>query len=97
MLQNVLVSQGAHIGGLNPKSFRTYKSWRKLQSNPARSIIDGELVYYYLYLPINEKLEVSRIYYVSKQDIYLIINLRYRRKLVPKWMNLSMTWVIYKN
>lgn len=59
MLQNVLVSQGAHIGGLNPKAFRTYKSWRKLQANPARSVIDGELVWNYLHLAVNEKMEVS--------------------------------------
>ncbi|EFA00240.2 cleavage and polyadenylation specificity factor subunit 1 isoform X2 [Tribolium castaneum] len=60
MLQNVLVSQGAHIAGLNPKAFRTYKSWKKLQTNPARSVIDGELVYNYLQLSIPEKLEVSK-------------------------------------
>jgi cleavage and polyadenylation specificity factor subunit 1 len=59
MLQNVLVSQGAHIAGLNPKAFRTYKSWKKLQTNPARSVIDGELVYNYLHLSIPEKLEVT--------------------------------------
>ncbi|KAJ3661319.1 hypothetical protein Zmor_006604 [Zophobas morio] len=60
MLQNVLVSQGAHIAGLNPKAFRTYKSWRKVQTNPARSVIDGELVYNYLHLSIPEKMEVSK-------------------------------------
>jgi cleavage and polyadenylation specificity factor subunit 1 len=60
MLQNVLVSQGAHIAGLNPKAFQTYKSWKKLQTNPARSVIDGELVYNYLHLSIPEKLEVSK-------------------------------------
>ncbi|XP_072375560.1 cleavage and polyadenylation specificity factor subunit 1 [Diabrotica undecimpunctata] len=60
MLQNVLVSQGAHIAGLNPKAFRTFKSWRKLQSNPARSIIDGELVWNFLNLSLSEKSEVSK-------------------------------------
>ncbi|XP_057671339.1 cleavage and polyadenylation specificity factor subunit 1 [Diorhabda carinulata] len=60
MLQNVLVSQGAHIAGLNPKAFRTYKSWRKLQYNPARSVIDGDLVWNFLNLSITEKLEVSK-------------------------------------
>ncbi|CAG9827412.1 unnamed protein product [Diabrotica balteata] len=60
MLQNVLVSQGAHIAGLNPKAFRTFKSWRKLQSNPARSIIDGDLVWNFLNLSLTEKSEVSK-------------------------------------
>ncbi|XP_017784844.1 PREDICTED: cleavage and polyadenylation specificity factor subunit 1 isoform X1 [Nicrophorus vespilloides] len=60
MLQNVLVTQGSHTAGLNPKSYRTYKSWRKLQSNPARSVIDGELVWNFLHLPLNEKMEVSK-------------------------------------
>lgn len=60
MLQNVLVSQGAHIAGLNPKAFRTYKSWRKLQYNPARSVIDGDLVWNFLSLSITEKTEVSK-------------------------------------
>lgn len=41
--------------------FRTYKSWRKVQTNPARAVIDGELVYNYLHLSIPEKLEVSLI------------------------------------
>lgn len=40
--------------------FRTYKSWRKLQANPARGIIDGELVWSFLNLSISEKLEVSK-------------------------------------
>ncbi|CAH1107318.1 unnamed protein product [Psylliodes chrysocephalus] len=60
MLQNVLVSQGAHIAGLNPKAYRTYKSWRKLQYNPARSVIDGDLVWNFLHLSITEKSEVAK-------------------------------------
>lgn len=60
MLQNVLISQELHIAGLNPKAFRTYKSSRKLQTNPSRSVIDGELVWNFLHLAINEKLEVSK-------------------------------------
>ncbi|CAG9824249.1 unnamed protein product [Phaedon cochleariae] len=60
MLQNVLVSQGAHIAGLNPKAFRTYKCWRNLQYNPCRSVIDGDLVWNFLHLSITEKIEVSK-------------------------------------
>ncbi|XP_050311770.1 LOW QUALITY PROTEIN: cleavage and polyadenylation specificity factor subunit 1 [Anthonomus grandis grandis] len=60
MLQNVLVSHGAHVAGLNPKSFRTFKSFRKMLSNPARSIIDGELVWNFMQLSISEKIEISK-------------------------------------
>ncbi|XP_022902078.1 cleavage and polyadenylation specificity factor subunit 1 [Onthophagus taurus] len=60
MLQNVLVSQGSHTAGLNPKAFRTYTTWRKQSHGPSRSIIDGELVWKFLHLPVNEKLEVSK-------------------------------------
>lgn len=60
MLQNVLISQGAHIAGLNPKAFRTYKSYRRLQANPSRSIIDGELIWNYHNLSLPEKMEISK-------------------------------------
>jgi len=39
---------------------RAYKSSQKLQSNPARGIIDGELVWKYLSLPLSEKHEIAR-------------------------------------
>lgn len=60
MLQNVLVNHIQHTGGLNPKAFRTYKSATKLLSNPARGIIDGELVWIFLGLPTSEKQEVAK-------------------------------------
>ena len=39
---------------------RTIKSSRKVQSNPARCIVDGELIWTYLDLPYCEKMEVAR-------------------------------------
>lgn len=39
---------------------RTYKSATKLLSNPARGIIDGELVWLFLGLPTSEKQEVAK-------------------------------------
>ncbi|KAF5272324.1 hypothetical protein FQA39_LY07925 [Lamprigera yunnana] len=59
MLQNVLLSHGSHVCGLNPKAFRTIQNWRRNNPNPCRSIIDGELVWNFLYLSINEKMEAS--------------------------------------
>lgn len=40
--------------------YRTIKSARKTQSNPARCVVDGELIWSYLNLPLTEKLEVAR-------------------------------------
>lgn len=40
--------------------FRTYKSHIRMQGNPARGIIDGDLVWRYLHLPMNEKIEVAK-------------------------------------
>lgn len=40
--------------------FRTYKSARKLLSNPARGVIDGELVWKFFSLPTNEKAEAAK-------------------------------------
>lgn len=60
MLQNALVTHIYHSAGLNPKAFRTYKSYVKTQGNPARGIIDGDLVIKFLNLPMSEKREVAK-------------------------------------
>lgn len=60
MLQNVLITHIPHNAGLNPKAFRTYKSWSKLLGNPARGIIDGDLVWLYLSLPVIERQEIAK-------------------------------------
>ncbi|XP_067007220.1 cleavage and polyadenylation specificity factor subunit 1 isoform X2 [Anabrus simplex] len=69
MLQNVLVSHLCHTAGLNPKAFRTFKSATKLLSNPARGIIDGELVWMFLGLPTPEKHEVAKKIGTKMEDI----------------------------
>ncbi|XP_016844737.1 cleavage and polyadenylation specificity factor subunit 1 [Nasonia vitripennis] len=69
MLQNVLVSHIYHIAGLNPKAFRTYKSCVRMQGNPARGIIDGDLVRKYLDLPVNEKIEIAKKIGTGAQEI----------------------------
>lgn len=40
-------------------SYSTVKSQKRILSNPSRCIVDGELVWSYLYLPANEKHEVA--------------------------------------
>ena len=60
MLQNVLVTQIPHSAGLNPKAFRTYNSSTKLLSNPARGIVDGELVQLFAHLTASERHELAK-------------------------------------
>lgn len=48
------------IVGLNPKSFRTLKQRRRNLTNPARSIIDGELVFKFIDLPVTQKAEIAK-------------------------------------
>lgn len=69
MLQNVLVTHICHIAGLNPKAYRTYKSYIRTQGNPARGIIDGDLVWRYLFLPNNEKIDVAKKIGTRVQEI----------------------------
>ncbi|XP_058460280.1 cleavage and polyadenylation specificity factor subunit 1 [Malaya genurostris] len=59
MLQNVLLTHSPHLCGLNPKAFRTIKTVRKA-INPARCVVDGNLIWTFLSLPANEKLEVAK-------------------------------------
>ena len=60
MLQNVLLSYQEHLGGLNPKEFRTVKSSKKLSLNPCRCIIDGDLIWTYTMMSTAEKNEVAK-------------------------------------
>lgn len=50
-------------------SFSTYKSYVRTQGNPARGIIDGDLVWRYLYLPNNEKIDVAKKIGTRVQEI----------------------------
>lgn len=70
MLQNVLLTHSAHLGGLNPKAFRTVKQWRKILANPARSILDGELIWQYMHLNHNDKLEIAKKIGTKVDEIY---------------------------
>jgi cleavage and polyadenylation specificity factor subunit 1 len=69
MLQNVLVNQTCHTAGLNPKAFRTFSSATKLLGNAARGIIDGELVWTFVNLPVPERWEVAKKIGTKMDDI----------------------------
>lgn len=60
MLQNILINYIPHIAGLNPKEYRMYKSSSKLLGNPAKGVIDGELVWLYLTLSLSERYEIAK-------------------------------------
>ncbi|KAK7115084.1 hypothetical protein V1264_001025 [Littorina saxatilis] len=60
MLQNALVTHIPHLAGLNPKAFRTVKHTAPELSNPHRQILDGELIWKFLHLSLNERTEVAR-------------------------------------
>ncbi|ALC41041.1 Cpsf160 [Drosophila busckii] len=60
MLQNVLLSYQEHLCGLNPKEYRTIKSFKKMGINPSRCIIDGDLIWTYRMLAHSERNEVAK-------------------------------------
>ena len=60
MLQNLLTTNIQHIAGLNHKSFRMIKMHRLELSNPCKNILDGDLLFKYLNLSLNEKTELSK-------------------------------------
>lgn len=70
MLQNVLLTHSAHLAGLNPKSYRTIKQSRRMLTNPARGIIDGELIWQYMQLNNAEKLEIAKKIGTKVEEIY---------------------------
>lgn len=70
MLQNVLLTHSAHLGGLNPKAFRTIKQWRRILTNAARGILDGELIWQYMQLNAAEKLEIAKKIGTKVEEIY---------------------------
>lgn len=70
MLQNVLLTQSAHLCGLNPKSYRTIKQSKRVLVNPSRSIVDGELLFQFFNLNFTEKVEVAKKIGTKVEEIY---------------------------
>lgn len=60
MLQNVLTTSLPHTAGLNPKSFRAIKVRKHELLNPLKNILDGDLLFKYLSLSMNEKNELAK-------------------------------------
>lgn len=58
-LQRKLVDAVAHVAGLNPKSFRQFRSNGKAHRPGPDSIVDCELLCHYEMLPLEEQLEIA--------------------------------------
>lgn len=60
MLQNLLTTNLQHIAGLNPKAYRMIRMQRLDLCNPSKNILDGDLLFKYFNLSMNEKVELAR-------------------------------------
>jgi cleavage and polyadenylation specificity factor subunit 1 len=60
MLQNVLTTSLQHTAGLNPKAFRMVKLHKPELTNPSKNILDGDLLYKFSTLSMNEKSELAK-------------------------------------
>lgn len=69
MLMNVMTNYLPHTAGLNPKVFRTLRNSRKDLRNPARGIVDGDLVFRFPDLSAPEKAELARKIGTTSSDI----------------------------
>ena len=60
MVQNALVAFIAHGAGLNPRAYRQLQiKWKSL-NNPQHNILDGDLVWKFLYLNLSERMELAK-------------------------------------
>lgn len=58
-LTNLLSTLVPHEAGLNPKASRTLRQRRRELLNPARSIVDGDLLFRFSDLSVAQKFEIS--------------------------------------
>uniref|UniRef100_H2YEY3 Cleavage/polyadenylation specificity factor A subunit C-terminal domain-containing protein n=1 Tax=Ciona savignyi TaxID=51511 RepID=H2YEY3_CIOSA len=73
MLQNIMITSLQHIGGLNPKAFRTFRSHVRSQryslSNPMKNMLDGDLVWKFNSLSHLERHELCKKIGTSPEQI----------------------------
>ena len=60
MLQNLLTTNIQHCAGLNPKAYRMIKTHKLELANASKNILDGDLLFRFFNLSLNEKMELSR-------------------------------------
>jgi len=60
LLQNALITSVAHTAGLNPRAFRLTRSSRRHLVNPHKNILDGDLLWKYFSLSLNERTDMAK-------------------------------------
>jgi len=60
MLQNTMNVHLQHTAGVNPKGYRTVMMHRKSLTNPCRNVLDGDLIFRFINLSMNEKTELCK-------------------------------------
>ncbi|XP_019254544.1 PREDICTED: cleavage and polyadenylation specificity factor subunit 1 [Nicotiana attenuata] len=73
-LQKKLVSAVAHVAGLNPRSFRQFRSNGKAHRPGPDNIVDYELLSHYEMLPLEEQLEIAQQIGTTRTQIMSNLN-----------------------
>lgn len=73
-LQKKLVDAVPHMAGLNPRSFRQFRSEGRAHRPGPDSIIDFELLYHYEMLPMEEQLEIANQIGTTRTQIISNLN-----------------------
>ncbi|KAG0368622.1 CPSF A subunit region-domain-containing protein [Gamsiella multidivaricata] len=60
LLSSQIVNGVQHHAGLNPRAFRLLQSKDRLNSNPAKGILDGDLLFEFVNLPANRQKEMTK-------------------------------------
>ncbi|PKC68294.1 hypothetical protein RhiirA1_457369 [Rhizophagus irregularis] len=60
LLHSKMVTGIQHVAGLNPKAFRLLNSKQKLAINPAKGILDGDLLFQFQNLAIHRQKEMTK-------------------------------------
>ncbi|KAK3813996.1 MAG: CPSF A subunit region-domain-containing protein [Benniella sp.] len=60
LLSTQIVNGVQHTAGLNPRAFRLLQSKDRLNSNPVKGILDGDLLFEYINLPANRQKEMTK-------------------------------------
>uniref|UniRef100_A0A914VZR8 Cleavage/polyadenylation specificity factor A subunit C-terminal domain-containing protein n=1 Tax=Plectus sambesii TaxID=2011161 RepID=A0A914VZR8_9BILA len=73
MLQSCLGTHSPHVGGLNPRGARISRLPRNsslgLTQQSSRNIVDGDVVWEFVYLSAPEKLEIAKRLGTTKQQL----------------------------
>ncbi|XP_015877866.3 cleavage and polyadenylation specificity factor subunit 1 isoform X1 [Ziziphus jujuba] len=73
-LQKKLVDAVSHVAGLNPRSFRQFRSNGKAHRPGPDSIVDCELLCHYEMLPLEEQLEIAHQIGTTRSQILSNLN-----------------------